>query len=68
MTLAELRAERNTRLAATDYYFLSDVYPTLNENQRVVYSWYRQALRDLPAAYEGQVDITEVDWPEYPQA
>ena len=68
MTQAELRAERNTRLAETDFYFLSDVYETLTENQRVVYSWYRQALRDLPEAYEGQEDITDVEWPVLPLA
>lgn len=68
MTQAELRAERNARLAETDYYFLSDVYSGLEENQRVVYSMYRQALRDLPAAYEGQDDITDVEWPELPLA
>jgi hypothetical protein len=40
---ASIRKERNVRLAATDFYALSDV--TLADNMKT----YRQALRDLPA-------------------
>lgn len=66
MTLTELRAERNARLAACDFYFLSDVYETLNENVRAAYVLYRQALRDLPSAYTEGETIEEVEWPAQP--
>lgn len=61
-----LRAERNRRLAATDYMLMPD-YPiddTLKENIQA----YRQALRDLPsqegAPWDGGGE--ETPWPEIP--
>ena len=42
---ANLRIERNIRLAETDFYALSDV--TMSSDMTT----YRQALRDLPSNY-----------------
>lgn len=61
-----LRAERDRRLAATDYLLMQD-YP-LSEGQRTVLQVYRQALRDLPsqegAPWDGGGEKTP--WPETP--
>ena len=60
-----LRLERNRRLAETDWMALNDV--------TVLAEWktYRQALRDLPATQEPQLDddgnLTNIDWPEVPE-
>ena len=51
-----IRAERDKRLAATDFYLLPDA-PTAPANLLE----YRQALRDLPQA-EGFPEL--VQWPE----
>lgn len=61
-----LRAERDRRLAETDYLLMAD-YP-LSENQRTVLQVYRQALRDLPsqegAPWDGGGESTP--WPAAP--
>jgi hypothetical protein len=51
-----VRADRNRRLAETDYLALSD--QTLSAEM----STYRQALRDVPA----QTDPDNITWPEKP--
>ena len=53
----QVRAERDTLLAASDYMALAD---------RITDEWrtYRQALRDLPAQ-DGFPDVT---WPTVPNA
>lgn len=67
MTLTELRAERNQRLAASDYLMLADVFGAFSEGQQQVAILYRQALRDLPSKYEGEDSLpAEIDWPEAP--
>lgn len=59
-----LRRERNKRLAETDWMALNDVIMSGE------WKTYRQALRDLPATAEPQLDVngnlTNVDWPEVP--
>lgn len=61
-----LRAERDRRLAATDFLLMPD-YP-LSDDQRAVVQAYRQALRDLPAKsgapWDGGGEATP--WPELP--
>ena len=52
-----LRAERNQRLANTDWWALSDL--TLTDEQRE----YRQALRDITDTY---MSLDDVVWPEKP--
>ena len=66
MTIDELRSERNARLAACDFYFLTDFAPKLLAAERTTIEMYRQTLRDLPQRYEGVDVIDEVDWPEMP--
>ena len=60
MTLEELRAERNRRLAETDYWALHDTGPMSGPMY-----FYRQELRDLPAK-EG-LDLNNVEWPVKPE-
>ena len=61
-----LRAERDRRIAATDYLIMPD-YP-LAEDYRAAVQSYRQALRDLPtkegAPWDGGGDATP--WPAMP--
>ena len=58
-----LREKRNQLLAQSDWMANSDV--TMTEEWRV----YRQALRDLPATADPQLDengnLTNVTWPVY---
>ena len=53
-----LRAERNQRLANTDWWASSDL--TMTDDQRE----YRQALRDITETY---TSLDDVVWPEVPQ-
>lgn len=55
--LDELRAERNKKLAETDFYALSDV--TMSDEM----STYRQALRDITDTY---TSLDDVVWPTKP--
>lgn len=61
-----LRAERDRRLAETDYLLMPD-YP-LSEGQRTVLQSYRQSLRDLPAQDGAPWDGggKETPWPAAP--
>jgi len=56
--IANLREDRNRRLAATDWTALQDV--TMSDAIRD----YRQALRDLPAGLSTVDDVNNVVWPE----
>ena len=60
-----LRIERNQKLAETDWMANSDVVMTDK------WKTYRQALRDLPATAEPQLDengmLTNITWPEVPE-
>ena len=56
----KLRRERNMRLAATDFYALSDV--TMSEDMKT----YRQNLRDLPAGKDTVDKCNNVTWPTKP--
>ena len=64
-----LRLERNRRLAETDWITLK----AYSQKQDVSEDWanYMQALRDLPANSEPQLDeqgnLTSVTWPEVPE-
>lgn len=65
---ASLRAERDRRLALTDYALMPD-YPA-TDAQREAVAIYRQALRDLPqqggAPWDGGGEMTP--WPAMPVA
>ena len=58
--LANLRADRNRKLAETDYYALSDV--TLSDEMKK----YRQDLRDLPAGKDTVDKCNNATWPTKP--
>lgn len=53
------RATRNSKLAETDFYALSDV--TMSDAMAT----YRQALRDLPT-HDNWPNLEEADWPTAP--
>ena len=57
---AELRRERNRRLAETDFYALSDV--TMSDDMKT----YRQNLRDLPDGKDTVDKCNNVTWPTKP--
>ena len=57
---ARLREERNRRLAATDFYALSDV--TMRDDMKT----YRQNLRDLPDGKDTVEKCENVTWPTKP--
>lgn len=65
MNIDQLRIERNARLAACDFYFLQDLAEMTPESELLAIKVYRQALRDLPAAYADGSE-TEVEWPAKP--
>ena len=57
---ANLRRERNRRLAETDFYALSDV--TMSSDMQT----YRQNLRDLPSGKDTVEKCENVTWPTKP--
>lgn len=56
---AEIRAERNTKLAATDWTQTADVPQSVKDS----YAPYRQALRDVPSQSGFP---NEIVWPTQP--
>ena len=58
--MANLRSDRDGRLAQTDWYALQDV--TMSDAMRD----YRQALRDLPASLTTVEQVEAVTWPTKP--
>ena len=57
---ANLRSKRDTLLAATDFYALSDV--TMSDDMKT----YRQELRDLPEGKDTVDKCNNVTWPTNP--
>jgi hypothetical protein len=55
-----LRAERNERLAASDW----SQSPDIPEATRILWQPYRQALRDVPQNY---TSLDDVIWPTKPE-
>lgn len=64
--MTNLRAERDRRLAASDYTQLTDIQAKLTDEVKNQINTYRQALRDLPGVCmnQGIFDINQVIWPE----
>ena len=58
--IAGLRQERNTRLAETDFYALSDL--SLSDEMKD----YRQELRDLTQGLTTEAEVNSVVWPTKP--
>ena len=57
---ANLRSRRDSLLAATDFYALSDV--TMSDDMKT----YRQNLRDLPSGKDTVEKCENVTWPTKP--
>ena len=57
---ANLRSKRNSLLAETDFYALSDV--TMSDDMKT----YRQELRDLPEGKDTVEKCNNVTWPTKP--
>jgi len=57
-----LRAERNAKLAESDWTQYND--SPLDADTKTAWTNYRQALRDLP---ENTADPTNITWPEEPE-
>ena len=60
--MENLRAERNSKLAETDFYALSDV--TMSPEMET----YRQNLRDITNGLTTVEDVNSVTWPTKPGA
>ena len=58
--MANLRQDRNRKLAETDFYALSDV--TMSDDMKT----YRQELRDLPEDKDTVEKCNNVTWPTKP--
>lgn len=61
--LVAVRAERDTRLAASDWTQLPDT--DISEADRAAWATYRQALRDITGQVEPGVPV---EWPAVPEA
>lgn len=61
MTEAEARAERDNRIAASDWTQVADA--PLTQNERARWREYRQLLRDVPQ----QPSFPTVIWPTEPE-
>ena len=64
--IADLRRDRNRKLAASDWSVLPDVALTVAKDTE----WrdYRKALRDLPAGLTTDAEVKAVTWPTEPGA
>ena len=62
MAIEDLRVKRNTKLAETDFYALSDV--TMSPEMET----YRQELRDLTNGLTTVEQVEAVTWPTKPGA
>ena len=60
--LADMREDRNRRLADTDWYGVSDL--TMSADMTT----YRQDLRDLPAGKTTKAHVDAATWPTKPAA
>ena len=56
-----IRAERNHLLKETDYITMADRWVTLTDEEKLSWTTYRQALRDIPQTFE---NIWVVQFPE----
>ena len=62
ISIDEIRVERDTLIAKTDWTQLPDA--PLTTAQKTKYKAYRTALRDLPQKYVNMQNITNVDYPQ----
>lgn len=59
---AELRSERNLKLAGTDWMTLADS-PDMSDEWKA----YRKSLRDLPSTLNDTTVLEPITWPEEPK-
>ena len=59
-----LRKQRNSILKQSDWRLAVD--SPMTTEQKTAWQTYRQQLRDLPASYTNEIDITKVTWPTEP--
>lgn len=69
--LKRLREERNFRIQACDYVFISDYATLLSQEKLDEWKIYRQALRDITIDAQPKLDatgmtLTGVEWPVPP--
>jgi hypothetical protein len=66
----QLRAQRNTLLAESDWTQVLDVLELYGTEWATAWKTYRQQLRDLPETYENTEleDLQSVAWPTPPQS
>lgn len=64
--MTQLRAQRNQKLAESDYTQLADIQLTLDDAAKNAWITYRQALRDFPTKYidNDVLNVENVTWPE----
>lgn len=60
--IREIRLDRNTLLAKSDWTQMPD--SPLTQEQKQAWADYRQALRDLP---QSNLDLDAVKWPQQPE-
>ena len=60
--MREIRLDRNTLLAKSDWTQMPD--SPLTQEQKQAWADYRQALRDLP---QSNLDLDAVKWPQQPE-
>jgi hypothetical protein len=60
---AEVRHERDRLLAASDVMVLPDRWSAMSTEQQQAWAGYRQALREIPQAFN---DPADVQWPQMP--
>jgi hypothetical protein len=62
--LTALRAQRDFRLQQSDWTQMPDT--PLDAELKALWSEYRQALRDMPAANPNIVSLDDIVWPQAP--
>ncbi len=60
----ELRIQRDRLLKESDWTQAAD--SPLSDTKKAEWATYRQALRDLPASYASETDLTKVNFPDIP--
>lgn len=61
---AVVRAERNRLLQESDVEVLPDRWMIMEEETKLLWATYREALRDIPETFDDPADVV---WPQKPQ-
>jgi hypothetical protein len=60
---AAVRAKRNELLAESDVYVMPDRWMIMQEEEKLAWATYREALRDIPQNFDDPADVV---WPVKP--